>query len=130
MGESDRAGGEFDPFLYSESLAKLTAYVQGNLCGDVSATRAAMVVNRERRYFSKWFRARTGLRYSHWVRQLRVERGLRMLRTHDYSVSEVAFAVGYDRMGSFCEATRAVAGITPSEFKRRFVTMWMTKARK
>jgi len=127
MGESER-GGEIDPFVYSESLAKLAAYVERNLCGDVTATRAATVVNRERRYFSKWFRARTGLRYSLWVRRLRVERGLRMLHTHDYSVAEVAFAVGFERVGSFCEATRAVAGITPSEFKRRFVTMRLTKA--
>ncbi len=119
-----------DPFVYSEALARLRAYVEENLCGDVSATRAAKVVNRERRYFAKWFRARTGLRYSRWVRQLRVDRGLRMLATHDYSVTEVAFAVGYDRGGSFSEATRAVTGITPSEFKRRFVTMWLTKAGK
>jgi AraC family transcriptional regulator len=129
MGESDR-GGEFDPFVYYESLAKLTAYVDANLCGDVSATRAAMVVNRERRYFSKWFRARTGLLYSRWVRQFRVERGLRMLRTRDCSVTEVALAVGFDRVGSFCEATRAVSGMTPSEFKKRFVTTPQTNAGK
>jgi two-component system response regulator YesN len=127
VGESDR-GGEVDPFDCFESLARLRAYVEDNLCGDVSATRAAMVVNRERRYFSKWFRARTGLRYCRWGRQLRVERALQMLRTHDCSVTEVAFAVGFERVGSFCEATRAVTGITPSTFKRRFVANWLTKA--
>jgi AraC-like DNA-binding protein len=73
-----------DSVLYPEAfssharLAEVRCYVLDNLSGDLSLERVAKVAGVSPKYFSDYFREKTGTHFSVWVRILRVQRAMEL----------------------------------------------------
>ena len=112
----DRANQE--AFLYYLRLQRVKDYVESHLADDLSLKAVSRVAGFEQTYFSSFFHAKVGLRFSEWVSALRVERAKELLAEQNRSITSVAFAVGFHDIRTFQRAFRKFTQLTPREYKR------------
>ena len=55
----------------------------------------------EKTYFSSFFHSKVGITFSNWLQYLRVAQAVKLLETGDYSITEVAFQVGFNDLRTF-----------------------------
>jgi transcriptional regulator GlxA family with amidase domain len=58
---------------------------------------------------------------SAYLRTVRVQASRRLLTTTSRTLAEIAAAVGFTDQSHFTKRFREVTGITPGEYRRRFV---------
>ena len=79
--------------------------------------RLARVSGVSAAHFSRSFAVAFGSPPHRYLLTLRLERAKAMLRDSDESVTDVAFACGWNSLGTFSRTFRAVVGSTPSGFR-------------
>ncbi|WP_437753279.1 AraC family transcriptional regulator [Sorangium sp. So ce1389] len=85
-------------------------------CADLS--RAAAFAGATERTLRRRFREETGVTWRAFITRARVLRAIDLLTSPGASVTRVALDVGFQSLGAFAAAFRAVTGQTPSEFRR------------
>lgn len=105
-------------FSYYPRLKKVKEFVDQHLADPIGLQDAARIASLEPKYFSKWFKSVTGVGFSVWVHDLRVERATQLLRRRDFTISVVSRTVGYSSTRTFLRAFRERTGKTPSQYKR------------
>lgn len=105
-------------FSYYSRLGRVKEYVENNLLGDLSLGSVAAVAGMERRYFSRFFRQKTGVRFSAWVASLRVQRAMELMRSANRSITRVAYSVGFRDVRTFERAFKRGTMMTPSAFRK------------
>jgi AraC-like DNA-binding protein len=63
------------------------------------------------------FKSDVGVTPYLYIKNRRLEEGMRLLKTGDYPVSDVAMLVGYENFGAFSEAFKEKYGDSPSHYK-------------
>jgi len=106
-------------FSYNPRLNKVKHFVDTHFSEPVSLGLAAGVAGLERTYFSKFFREKTGIRFRDWLRAVRVNRAMEIMTTHDLSVTEIAFTVGFQDLRTFERAVERHTGLCPKAVKNR-----------
>ncbi|WP_437990286.1 helix-turn-helix domain-containing protein [Sorangium sp. So ce145] len=81
-------------------------------------TRAAAFAGATERTLRRRFREETGVTWRGFVTRARVLRAIDLLSGSSASITQVALDVGFQSLGAFAAAFRAVTGQTPSEFRR------------
>ena len=69
-------------------------------------------------YFNRIIKKKTGLTYSAYVQQIRLEHAEHMLAASDRSVDEIAELVGYRNKGYFYKIFQEKYGTTPSKYRK------------
>ena len=106
-------------FTYYPRLKKLKNHVDQHFADKISLSVAAEVTGMERKYFSAFFREKTGVCFKDWVAQVRIGRALDMLRAQDVSITCTAFSVGFQDLRTFERTFKRCTGMTPSAYKRK-----------
>ncbi len=83
-----------------------------------SLNEVAELFHYEPSYLGKQIKSATGKNYTDIVREMRTAEAMRLLRTTDLSVDEVAERVGYTGRVHFFRSFRAAAGMTPGEYRK------------
>ncbi|MBN8926622.1 MAG: helix-turn-helix transcriptional regulator [Rhodospirillales bacterium] len=78
------------------------------------ATLAGLSVS----YFTRAFKASTGLPPHRWQTRLRITHAQRMLMEGDRPLTDVALAVGFADQSHFTRVFRAQVGVTPGQWRR------------
>lgn len=68
-------------------------------------------------YFSRLFKEKTGVTFSDYLANCRIERAKQLLATTDLSIAEVSVAVGYQEANSFSRLFKARTGQSPSDYR-------------
>lgn len=100
-------------------LARVETWLHDNYAGPVSLAAAAGVAGLSTKYFSKLFRDRTGVRFSDWVRSVRIRRAMDRMRAGDCSVATVAIDVGFGDLRTFERVFKKQTGLTPRAYRDR-----------
>lgn len=121
MGKKLRHPESVDPgvFDYYPQLSRVRDFAETNYSEDMSLARVAGVAGLERRYFSTFFHAKTGICYRDWLSYIRVRKAQRLLEQRDWSITRTAFEVGFGDLRTFERAFKKWLGLTPRRFKRR-----------
>jgi len=106
-------------FRYYVRLGRIQAWLEENYAADVSVRAAASVAGLNEKYFSRFFRQKTGVRYSEWVNAVRIDRATRMIRRRNHSITTVAFEIGYQDLRTFERVFKRYTGMTPRDFRDR-----------
>lgn len=106
-------------FAYYPRLAKVKAYVESNLGEEIRLAQLAEVAGLEEKYFSAYFRTKTGMRAMSWVSAVRIQRSKKLMWARDDSITNIAFAVGFQDIRSFQRTFKKSTGVTAREFKRK-----------
>ena len=115
-GEPSRLEGAL---AYYRRLSRVRDYVLANYEDHITLEIAADIAGLERTSFSRFFRQKTGLCFTQWLRIVRVKRAKELLARRNRAVTEVAFAVGFRDLSTFERAFKRIEGVTPSCYKSR-----------
>ncbi len=77
--------------------------------------RLAQQIGLSRRQVERYIKRHFGLTPQQWLRQLRMTRAVELIRVM-HSVKEVAYALGFSQVSSFCHQFKAHHGMTCSEY--------------
>ncbi|HEV2595212.1 MAG TPA: helix-turn-helix transcriptional regulator [Sphingomicrobium sp.] len=69
-------------------------------------------------HFARAFREAFGIPPHRYLLTRRVERAKALLRDTDHSITEIAFAVGWNSLGTFTRTFRDVTGQSPSQLRQ------------
>lgn len=105
-GPSWRTGPDIGAYLEEHLEEKLTiAELSRRLCLSQTALKSG-------------FRQAYGVPVHTWLRQRRMERAARLLRTSSLSVLEISQAVGYDGISQFNVTFKRCYGMTPGAYRK------------
>ena len=93
-------------------------HLHANYAGRVSVAELAAIEGYSASYYTEWFRKKVGCMPSEYLQGLRIEKAKEILNPTHYRVLDVALQVGYANCSSFVRAFKAVAGVTPHEYRR------------
>lgn len=68
-------------------------------------------------YFSRLFKEKTGVTFSDYLANCRIDRARQLLATTDLSIAEVSTAIGYQEANSFSRLFKARTGQSPSDYR-------------
>lgn len=103
-------------------LSKLTEYVDSNIQNLLSVEDLAHLVHLSPYYFSRLFKARTGLTPYQFVLNRRLMLGLNLLPDESLSLGDIAQLVGFRSPSSFSKAFRKVYKISPGQYRANMTT--------
>jgi AraC-like DNA-binding protein len=107
-----------EAFEYYPRLTRVRDFVRQNLEDSISLAQAAEVAAMEKTYFSFFFHEKVGVTFRDWLQYLRITRALEMMAEQDHSITEIAFAVGFNELSTFQKAFKRWTSLTPRDFKR------------
>ena len=86
---------------------------------DLTLIQVAKEVGVGRERLSRLFHATLGVTFSDYLNLVRLEKCRHLLRTSDLSVTDAAFASGYQSISQFNRRFKAAEGMSPREYQRR-----------
>ncbi|MBQ8144263.1 MAG: helix-turn-helix domain-containing protein [Butyricicoccus sp.] len=108
-------------FLYSKLAEHCGApsirYIREYYHLPITIEQLARIENYDATYYTDWFKHRTGMLPSLYLRQLRIGRAKELLENTNFSVMQIASMVGYSSNATLTRAFRSVTGISPREYR-------------
>lgn len=106
-----------------ESLRQAYAILAANFVDPPPVPRLARMVGLNRNKLAYGFKHIFGVTTTHFLQMQRMEQALKMLRTGQHNVSEVALAVGYNDPGGFTKIFKKHFGYLPKELLQEPATV-------
>lgn len=106
-----------DAFRYHPRLEAVARYVMTHLGEQLTLENAAKVAGLEKKYFSAFFHSKVGIRWTEWVRLLRVLRAAEEIRLHGESITGIALDVGFRDIRTFQRAFKRYIGVPPKVYQ-------------
>ena len=123
-----RPGGQSQ---FSAQLAAQTAersiireiqnYIVENLAGDLSVPTLAQRIGMSERNFARVFKAEGGFTPAEFVELARIDEARRLIEGDNVSLKRLADQVGYANVDGFRRAFVRRLGVSPSDYRKRFL---------
>jgi transcriptional regulator GlxA family with amidase domain len=94
--------------------------IEARLSSHLSVGRLAEDVAMSKRNFIRRFKRATGNTPREYIQRVKVEAAKKALEASDDSLSSIAEHLGYEDSGSFRKIFSRIAGITPTDYRRRY----------
>ncbi|HOG19377.1 MAG TPA: DNA-binding response regulator, partial [Salinivirgaceae bacterium] len=108
--------GELD----NEFIEKVVNMIEENLSSEqVNIGYLADQMYMSHSTFYRKIKALTGLSATDFIRKIRIQHAKKMLASQKYSITEIAYKVGFGGLSSLRKAFKAELGISPSEFLKQ-----------
>ena len=96
--------------LASRALRRVMEYINEHLHDELSLAELARTAKLSPHYFATVFRAGTGMSPHRYVIERRIDRARDLLRRHDKTISEIAYAVGFSSQSHLTANFRRTTG--------------------
>jgi AraC-like DNA-binding protein len=106
-------------FEYYPSLDRIKRYTEEHYREEIPLPCAAEIAGMEATYFSAFFRKKIGIRYTDWLGCLRVAHAIRLLKSRDRPIADIAQAVGFNDLRTFERNFKRITHTTARRFKER-----------
>ncbi|MCP8969456.1 helix-turn-helix transcriptional regulator [Ectobacillus ponti] len=104
---------------YSLPVRSAAAYVHENILQRLSLDEAAQQAHVHPGYLSSRFKQETGLSFTDFVNQKRIEESKYFLLHTSYSISDIALLFQFCNQSYFTALFKKYTGLTPREFRQR-----------
>lgn len=107
---------------HSHVISKAEEYVAKNYCDpNISLISAAKHVGISSAHFSTIFSQTVGKTFISYLTSMRMERAKELLSQTDRKLSAIAMEIGYNEPNYFSHVFKKSEGITPKEYRNRFL---------
>ncbi|WAL61124.1 helix-turn-helix domain-containing protein [Thermocoleostomius sinensis] len=113
-----------DLFRYAERLLQLKPqsrsiqYLQENYHQSITLPELAKLEGYNTTYYCEWFKFTTGSTVKQYIQTLRFERAKHLLQATDWSVTQIAHAIGYEHPASLTRLFRQFSAFTPQAYRQ------------
>lgn len=111
-------------------INRACGFIADNCCRNLTLEEVAHYVHLSPFYFSKVFKKEKGCNFVEFLTKTRVERSKKLLRDPDLSVVRIAQESGYQDASYFCKVFRHEEGMTPNEYRKKFLRQKSSPATK
>lgn len=101
----------------SYKIQKAIKFIDDNYMKKITLDVVSKHACMSRYYFSKIFRKEAGISYQNYLENQRIEKAKAILKNNNCTITEVAFAVGYEDITHFGRMFKRKVGHTPSEYR-------------
>lgn len=108
--------------MYSPLISQAVNYCINNVYRPLSVKSVSYAVHVNSDYLSYLFHKETGITFSIFIKQLKVETAKEMIRHTKMSGSELAYRLGYCSQSYFIKVFKEECGMTPAEYLRSLKT--------
>lgn len=112
------------PFSNDPEMEQAIAFARHNL-ETASIAEAAFAAGMSERTLRRRFKEELGISWREFINEARMSEAMKLLRQGTHSVTETAYAVGFNSIGAFTVAFTSYTGSTPSNFSRQQATSRM-----
>ncbi|WP_409342693.1 helix-turn-helix domain-containing protein [Paenibacillus sp. MBLB4367] len=96
----------------------VTDYLERHYAEDISLDMLAEKLNITGSYLSTYFKEKTGVNFSDFLNEVRMNKAKEMLRQTDLRIQDVALRVGYQNVNSFIRLFKKSTGVPPGEYRK------------
>jgi AraC-like DNA-binding protein len=101
-------------------LAPVVRHLEVHYAAPVSMEAMARLAGMSSTHFNRRFTAVLGMSPTKFLHSLRVEKARHLLSRTDRAIAEIALDTGYHDQSHFTRHFRALTGVTPRAYRRRF----------
>lgn len=105
------------PTSHSELMKKALSFISKNFASPLTLEQVAKVVHLNPSYFSSIFKKSCGSSFKEYLNLVRIEESKRLLSNTDYSIIDIAIAVGFEDQSYFCKVFKKYTGLTPTGYR-------------
>ena len=104
----------------SEQTKQMIQYIHVNYQEAISLDTLAAFTHLHRNYVSRLFKEASGMTFTEYLNQYRVEQAKRLLSTTQHSIAQIAESVGYLDPAYFSRLFKKITGLTPNQFRQDY----------
>lgn len=104
-----------------EVIVRVQHQLQREFSQPLKVRDLAKQVHLTERTFLRRFVSATGLKPTHYIQRLRIQKACELIETSALAFERVAENIGYEDLSAFRKTFIRITGQTPREFKKRFV---------
>ena len=101
---------------YSQIMQSAVKYINTNFASDISLDALSLKFGLSRSFFSRKFKEITGFGISEYITLVRIKNAEKMLSEEKLSVTDIAFACGFNDCSYFASTFKKIMGTTPHKF--------------
>lgn len=103
---------------------KIEAYLKWNCNITTKVSDVAEYLGYSEKYISNVFRKEMNVSIRQYLAEQIVEQAKESLLNSEYTISEIAYSLGFSDAQNFSRNFKKVSGITPTEFRNRFLVVY------
>jgi YesN/AraC family two-component response regulator len=120
-GDAPAAPGTPAPAARS-GVRHALAFVREHFAEPITLSQVASEARLSKFHFCRLFQRRVGLSFREYLCRLRLERARALLADRELTVTEVAYAIGFNDLSHFDKVFNRAVGMSPTEYRR---SIWM-----
>lgn len=101
------------------AVSRARQFIQEHQSDDLSLNEVAKAVNTSTFYFCKLFKRTTGLNFTEYLSQVRVEKAKSLMPNPGLRISEVAYQVGFQSLTHFNRVFKRITGQSPTGYRSK-----------
>lgn len=105
------------PAPNQDTIRRAMHYISHNYMNRLTLDEVAAYVHLTPSYFSTLFKKTCGSSFREYVNTVRIEESKRLLANTDYSILDIAIAVGYEDQSYFSKVFKRHTGLSPRHFR-------------
>ena len=102
-----------------EPVVEAKKFIERYFDSDISRNQVSEYVHLHPDYLDRLFKAELNMSVAHFIREKKIAKAQKQLRTTSMSISEIAFQEGYTNLSNFTEAFKRITGMTPQEYRKK-----------
>lgn len=99
------------------AVSRARKFIQDHQADNLSLTAVAKAVNTSTFYFCKLFKRTTGLNFTEYLSQVRVEKAKSLMPNPNLRISEIAYQVGFQSLTHFNRVFKRITGQSPTAYR-------------
>lgn len=107
----------YNPSKNHDVIKKALLYISERFNTQLSLEDTAAHVHLHPSYFSTLFKQVTGSSFKEYLNMVRIEESKRLLSNTDFSIIDIAVAVGFEDQSYFSKVFKKYTGLTPKQFR-------------
>ena len=104
---------------YSLNVRRALNYIEAHYQENISLDEIIAYLNLNKSYFCTLFKKETGLTFTNYVNEIRVEKSKRQLLKDNRSILDIALSVGFTNQNYFAITFKKHTEMTPMEFRKK-----------
>lgn len=105
------------PSKNNDLIRRAMLYISKNYSSNITLENVATHVHLNPAYFSSLFKQAAGSSFKEYLNMIRIEEGKRLLSNTDYSIIDIAIAVGFEDQSYFSKVFKKYTGLTPKQYR-------------
>lgn len=107
----------YNPTKNNEVIKRALLYIYDHFNTALTLEEVAEYVHLHPSYFSSLFKKSTGSSFKEYLNMVRIEESKRLLSNTEFSIIDIAVAVGFEDQSYFSKVFKKYTGLTPKQFR-------------